>query len=241
MWNFQVSPLGDQGIRIEFANIISPKVNKKVHQFVDVLEQKAPQGIVEIVPAYSTVTVCYQPLVIGYEQLVALLEEQLQQLSATAASQQTRKLTLPVFYGGESGPDLDFVAGYNGLSREEVVSRHTSRDYLAYMIGFTPGFPYLGGMDETIAVPRRSSPRKQIRAGSVGIAGSQTGIYSVASPAGWQIIGHTPVPLFDPYAENPVLIQAGDTIRFHEVSRPEYEEICSAVMEKQYILGIDYF
>ncbi len=134
----------------------------------------------------------------------------------TTSLLEPRRVEVPVVYGGEFGPDLEFVARHNGLSPEEVIRRHTARDYPVYLVGFTPGFPYLGGLDETIAAPRLSSPRPRVPAGSVGIAGQQTGIYSVDSPGGWRLIGWTPLRLFDPLRHPPALLAPGDVVRFVE-------------------------
>ena len=139
---------------------------------------------------------------------------------------------LPVLYGGFCGPDLSFVAQHAGMTEQQIIDIHSAADYLIYMLGFTPGFPYLGGMDARIAVPRLSSPRVKIPAGSVGIAGEQTGVYPIASPGGWQIIGRTPLKLFDPGREQPFLLSAGQTVRFVPIDEAEYrrlggsDEIC---------------
>ena len=132
---------------------------------------------------------------------------------------------IPTLYGGEAGPDLEFVAGHNQLTPAEVVRIHSSVPYRIYMIGFTPGFPYLGGMSEKIAAPRLKTPRTKIPAGSVGIAGTQTGLYPVESPGGWQLIGRTPLQVFDPRSEQPFIYSAGDFLQFQPVSATEYESI----------------
>ena len=134
-------------------------------------------------------------------------------------------LEIPVLYGGEMGPDLEFVAQHAGKTPEEVVGIHTSADYLIYMLGFTPGFAYLGGMSGEIAAPRLETPRVKIPAGSVGIAGSQTGVYPIDSPGGWQLIGRTPVRMYDPEREPPILPQAGQYIRFYPIDRAEFDRI----------------
>ena len=145
---------------------------------------------------------------------------------------------LPVAYGGEFGPDLSFVSKHTGLTGEEVIKIHTGTDYLIYMLGFTPGFPYLGGMDSRLATPRLATPRTKIPAGSVGIAASQTGIYPVQSPGGWQLIGQTPVKLFEPTAQKPVLLNAGDYIRFFEVTPEEYRLIAASAEKGEYTVRI---
>ena len=143
-------------------------------------------------------------------------------------------LEIPVLYGGEMGPDLAFVAQNAGISEEEVVKIHTSTEYLIYMLGFTPGFTYLGGMSDKIATPRLKQPRVKIPAGSVGIAGKQTGVYPVDSPGGWQLIGRTPVKMYDPDREVPILPQAGQYIKFKAVSQAEYDKIAEEVAKGTY-------
>jgi len=140
-----------------------------------------------------------------------------------------RLVTLPVLYGGERGPDLAFVAEQHQLRVDEVIELHSRPEYLVYMIGFAPGFPYLGGLPERLATPRLEKPRRSVPKGSVGIGGEQTGVYSVDSPGGWRLIGHTPVPLYDPAGERPSLLQAGDRVRFRPVGEAEYAEISASV------------
>jgi inhibitor of KinA len=132
---------------------------------------------------------------------------------------------IPVCYGGDFGPDLDAVSSHTGLSTEEVVAIHGEPDYLVYMIGFAPGFPYLGGMSERLASPRRESPRAKIPPGSVGIAGSQTGVYPIETPGGWQLIGRTPLRLFRPERDEPSLLRTGDRVRFQAIDRAEYGDL----------------
>jgi KipI family sensor histidine kinase inhibitor len=140
-------------------------------------------------------------------------------------------IEIPTLYGGDSGPDLDYVASHNGLTPEEVVQIHASGTYRIYMLGFTPGFPYLGGMDERIATPRLETPRTKISGGSVGIAGAQTGIYPIDSPGGWQIIGRTPLALYDPQREEPILLQAGESIRFVPIDQETYDRLWQETRE----------
>ncbi|WP_072337761.1 MULTISPECIES: 5-oxoprolinase subunit PxpB [unclassified Paenibacillus] len=159
-----------------------------------------------------------------FEAVCGRLKQLLRQL-VPMEDEAARTVDIPVYYGGESGPDLEWVARHNGLRAEEVIELHSSAVYTVYMIGFAPGFPYLGGMSERIAAPRRQTPRPSVRAGSVGIAGVQTGIYSVDTPGGWQIIGHTPLKLFRPEDDPPSYLQAGDRIRFRPISLKEYQSL----------------
>ena len=145
-------------------------------------------------------------------------------------------LEIPVLYGGEMGPDLPFVAEHAGLSEEEVIRIHSSTEYLIYMLGFTPGFTYLGGMSEKIATPRLKQPRVKIPAGSVGIAGTQTGVYPIDSPGGWQLIGRTPVKMYDPDRETPILPEAGQYIKFYPVTQEEYDAIRKEVDAGTFVL-----
>jgi inhibitor of KinA len=158
-----------------------------------------------------------------YQIVTGRLERIIKEIAAAAAPP-ARTVDIPVCYGGEFGPDLAEVAARNGLSAEEVIRIHASAEYLVYMIGFAPGFPYLGGMSGRIAAPRRSTPRLAIPAGSVGIAGEQTGVYPLETPGGWQLIGRTPIALFLPVRSPPSLLRAGDKVRFRPISRMEYEQ-----------------
>jgi len=170
------------------------------------------------------VLVCYDPLITDYD----LLSSRLEKLSKTVAPGKKsggRLVEIPVCYGGESGPDLSFVAEHAGRKEREVIYIHSSRDYRIYMLGFLPGFPYLGGLDKRIHTPRLTAPRTKIPAGSVGIGGEQTGIYPMESPGGWQLIGRTPLKLFDVNGAEPPLYEAGDTIRFIPITSEEYHKI----------------
>ncbi|MDK2823394.1 MAG: inhibitor of KinA [Clostridia bacterium] len=233
-------PAGDKGIVVEFGSTIKTQINQKVRSMFLALEQCQLPGILELVPTYRSLMVFYDPLVWEFNKLLVELEK----IEASLASfklPKPRVNLLPVVYGGEHGPDFQFVCQYTKLTPEEIIRIHTSTDYLIYMLGFTPGFPYLGGMDERIAVPRLEVPRTKIPVGSVGIAGSQTGVYPIESPGGWQLIGRTPVRLYDPSRTPPFLLQAGDYIRFYQVSSEEYQEIAQQVEKKRYILKtLDY-
>ena len=159
-----------------------------------------------------------------YEVVRTIIEEKLQQVRRKQVLTQ-RTISIPVCYGGEFGPDLEYVAHTNHLTTDEVIHFHSKGEYLVYMIGFAPGFPFLGGLSEKIVTPRRSSPRMSIPAGSVGIAGKQTGVYSISTPGGWQLIGRTPSKLFLPNEIPPSLLQAGDKVEFVSISPKEYREM----------------
>ena len=224
MNNVKLKLCGDRAVLVEFGQEIHPAIHARVRAFCAALERADLPGISEIVPAYGAVTVHYRPEEIRWDEL----QRRLRQVLNNAAAAEIPPATvweIPVLYGGEEGPDLDFVARHSGRAPEEVIRRHSAPEYLVYMLGFTPGFPYLGGMDAAIAAPRLTAPRVKIPAGSVGIAGQQTGVYPIASPGGWQLIGRTPVKLYDPHRERPVLLEAGDYVKFCAVDAAEFRRI----------------
>jgi KipI family sensor histidine kinase inhibitor len=209
-------PAGDKAILVILGDQIDLQVNRHVHALDRLFSQDSFDGLIETVPTYTSLLVYYDPLLVDYDQALFWIKERVNKLQRVD-EQPTRLVELPTHYGGEYGPDLEFVANHQHLSIDEVVQIHTGRDYPVYMMGFTPGFPYLGGMDDRIATPRLQSPRTLVKAGSVGIAGSQTGVYSIDSPGGWQLIGWTAVKLFDPAGEHPILLSPGDMVRFIRV------------------------
>lgn len=219
---------GDQGLVVEFGNEINAQINSRVHSLARSLSTANQSGILEVVPTYRSLLVYFDPLQLSRSALIQLAKERLD-AEATARTAQAegaaRVVRIPVCYGGEFGPDLDFVAQHNGLSPDEVIAIHTSVPYQVYMLGFTPGFPYLGGMSEKIATPRLEKPRVRIPAGSVGIAGSQTGFYPVESPGGWQLIGRTPINGFDANSSRPFAFAAGDYLQFKAVTLDEFSAI----------------
>ncbi|WP_068673338.1 5-oxoprolinase subunit PxpB [Oceanobacillus sp. Castelsardo] len=230
---FQIEPFGDCGIRVQLGNSISREINAKVRSLSWFLEKENIRGVLEWIPTYAAVSIYYEPYVITFEELkkqVESLEERLEKITLPPAY----VIKIPVIYGGDAGPDLEHVATHNGLNMDEVIHIHTSSDYLIYMMGFTPGFPYLGGMSEKVATPRLKEPRLKIPVGSVGIAGSQTGVYPMETPGGWQIIGRTPVKLYEPMRNKPILLKAGNYIRFVQVTESEYKEIERQVEDNSY-------
>ena len=198
--HYRIEPLGDSAVIVEFGTEIDESIYRHVQQLIQLFEETKPKWLIEYVPAYTTVTVFYDPLSIRTEFPYAYVRQEIDALLSTkkiAQKIRAKTVDIPVCYGGEFGPDLAYVAKYNGLTEEEVVDIHSSGDYLVYMLGFAPGFPYIGGMSPKIATPRRKTPRLKIPARSVGIAGHQTGIYPIETPGGWQLIGKTPLPLFN--------------------------------------------
>jgi len=232
-------PAGDKALVIEFGDSISPEVNKKVRNMFVTIEKSKLDEILEMVPTYRSLLVYHDPLKAKFYELCKKLREFEEKLSDVDL-EPARVVEIPTIYGGEYGPDIEFVASYNNLSVDEIIEIHSSRNYLVYMLGFTPGFPYLGGMSEEIATPRLKNPRTKIPAGSVGIAGKQTGIYPIDSPGGWQLIGRTPVKLFDPFAEPPVLLNSGDYVRFVPVDEREYKSILNQVKENRYKVKVTF-
>ncbi len=216
----RILPVGDAALTVEFGNQINLLINQKVYALERALLAQELNGLVEMVPSYRSLLVTIDPLSNDVMTLKKKIEDILPSLQEETELP-FREIEIPVRYGGEEGPDLDFVAQHNGLTTQEVIEIHTSRIYPIYMMGFTPGFPYLGGMDDRIAAPRLETPRTLVPAGSVGIAGEQTGVYSIDSPGGWRLIGRTDKKLFDPTQEDPFVLSPGDRIRFVPVKESQ--------------------
>jgi inhibitor of KinA len=227
----QLFPLGDAAVVVQFGESISPAIHLAIQAFNAHLTQQPFVGLRECVSAFTTLTVYYDPWLVSeqghylpYERVCAVLQERL--LEAPPAPAVTHHtVEVPVCYGGDLGPDVEVVARHTGLTSAEVVACHSAPEYLVHMIGFAPGFPYLGGLDERLATPRRAEPRPLVPAGAVGIAGAQTGIYSLPTPGGWQLIGRTPLRLFDPTAANPSLLHAGQRLRFVPIGAAEFQRL----------------
>lgn len=227
-----ISPVGDCAISIDFGQVIDPKINRHIRQTIERIQELKLDGITELVPTYCALLIQYDAMLYSYSDICNLMEPLLEPSVTNDANDRVTVIEIPTVYGGEFGPDLGFVASHNNLSEDEVVSIHSGTDYLVYMLGFIPGFTYLGGMDPRIATPRLSSPRTLIPAGSVGIAGEQTGMYPSDSPGGWQIIGRTPVTMYDMSKEQAALLSAGDYVRYVPIDEAEYNRIKA--------LGADY-
>ena len=215
--------MGDRGLLLEFGEVISHEVNDRVRRMALAIRAEAIEGIIETVPTYRSLLILYNPLTLPLDQLKKRLQKIEENLQETPFPEP--KLTrIPAVYGGAYGPDLEFVAGYHQISQEEVIRLHTSKPYFIYMIGFMPGYPYMGELPEALIMPRLKTPRLFVPKGSVAIAQKQTGIYSMESPGGWHIIGRTPVELFDPEKTPPALLQMGDLVQFYPISEEEYKE-----------------
>lgn len=220
----RLSPLGDRCLLIEVGDHIDDATHQRVRAVCARLDAQPVPGMIELVPAYASVAVHYEPSrvpngpTVGaapspYERFAACVEAALADLEHEPLAE-PRHVEIPVVYGGAEGPDLEDVARRHGLSADDVVRLHSGATYRVYMLGFAPGFAYLGGLPPEIATPRRAEPRTHVPAGSVGIGGSQTGVYPLTSPGGWQLIGRTSLKLFDPTREPPTLLAAGDIVRF---------------------------
>jgi inhibitor of KinA len=212
--------MGDRSLLVELGDEISPSVNQRVQELFTALDLHPVDGVRELVPSYRSLLVVYDPLNISLADLKRTIRDTYQNLDQTELPE-PRTIDIPIVYGGEQGPDLDSVAQYHHITPQAVIDYHTRPTYRVYMIGFTPGYPYLGEVPDAITTPRRKTPRILVPKGSVGIAKQQTGIYSVDSPGGWQIIGWTPINLFDPQARPPSVLMMGDRVRFQAISAQE--------------------
>ena len=227
---WRIDALGDRCLMIEFGQRVDPRINAAVHAFADHLIEHPIAGVTDIVPAFTTVAVHYRPEAIEpdasidpphrrlHRRLAALLAQGVER-----AARQTRVVEIPVCYGGDLGPDLEEVANACALSPDEVIARHAASPHVVYMLGFAPGFPYMGGLDPRLAMPRRSTPRVRIPQGSVAIAREQSAVYTFETPGGWNLIGCTPLSLFTPQADPPTLLRPGDHIRFVPITREAFD------------------
>lgn len=212
----RVVDASDRSLLLVFADEISPAAHAVVLRLTESLRHLS--GVINVHPAYASILVDFDPLALARVSLRRTAEDLLA-TAETAPLPQTRTIDIPVAYGGDYGPDLQSVAELTGRTAEEVIAIHSGADYLVYFLGFSPGFPYLGGMPQSIAAPRLETPRRHVPAGSVAIGGKQTGVYPLASPGGWRIIGRTPLRLFQPDADPPALLRMGDHIRFVPLAR----------------------
>ena len=214
-------PAGDRALVAEFGKSIDEETNRKVQQLCRTLEEQPVRGVTELVPTFRSLMICYDPKIVTYRKLVKNLEGR--QLSGEEKEESAKRiLEVPCCYDGEDLEDMETITG---LSREEIISIHSGTTYKIYMLGFLPGFVYLGGLDARICAPRLASPRTRIPAGSVGIGGNQTGVYPMASPGGWRLIGRTPLRFYDPARPEPILCRAGEYIRFVPIGSEEFDRI----------------
>ena len=209
----RIVPLGELALTVGLGTVIDEETHRRVRALAQVLGRRSIDGVHEICPAYTTVTLHFDPSRTNFESLEAIVRETLVAPLSPPDEHAGATHEIPVRY---DGMDLDAVAGRAGLSAREVIDRHTRREYQVYLLGFVPGFGYLGPLDPALVIPRRSAPRPRVPPGSVAIAGAQTGIYPFATPGGWHLIGSTSVRLFDPSRPRPSLLAVGDRVRFVE-------------------------
>lgn len=230
---------GEGGLVVEFGAIISPAINVCVQAFMQMVSGYKVNGIIEAVPSYCSVVIYFDPFKITRTSLTKQIEAILADLQLTKLGDLVRRVVhIPVCYGGVLGPDLDYVAKYTGLMVEQVIKLHAGQPYLVYMLGFTPGFPYLGGLSDLLIVPRQEKPRSRVPVGSVGIGGNQTGFYPIESPGEWWLIGRTPLKAFDPTRLEPFLLAPGDYVQFEAISLEEYFSIRHEVAQGTYQLKV---
>jgi inhibitor of KinA len=222
--DFRIVPAGDSAIVVELEERIDPAVNARTIRLADAICAAAIPGVRDVVPTYRSVAVFFDPIRTDYRRLVGWLEHEVDQPGSDQVEERT-PISVPVCYGGDLGPDLGAVAAFASMSPDEVVVAHSSTIYRVFMLGFVPGFAYLGVLSARIATPRRPAPRVRVPRGAVGIAGRQTGIYPAETPGGWQLIGRTPVKPFDAARPAPFLFKPGDAVRFVPIGRAEYERL----------------
>jgi inhibitor of KinA len=223
----RIVPAGDSALIVEFDDRIDVSVNARVLGLAARLQANPVSGVRDVVPTYRSVAVYFDPVRTSHDALMARIEREAA-LDAPAPAARREAVRVPVCYGGEFGPDLPAVASFGGITEAEAVDLHTSQTYHVFMLGFAPGFAYMGVVDRRIAAPRQTTPRVRVPRGSVGIAGGQTGVYPAESPGGWQIIGRTPVSPFDPARAEPFLLRPGDSVRFRAIDRAEFDRLARA-------------
>jgi inhibitor of KinA len=221
---FRVVPAGDSALIVEFEERIDPAINARAIAAAEAIQRAAISGVRDVVPTFRSVAIYFDPLRTDYDRLLTLVHQQ-SRLPTVPAETGAAPLRIPVCYGGDLGPDLPAVARFGDMSEDEAIRIHAATTYRVFMLGFVPGFAYMGIVDERIAAPRHATPRVRVPAGTVGIAGVQTGIYPAETPGGWQLIGRTPVKPFDPERPQPFLMKAGDAVQFYAIERGEYDRL----------------
>ena len=226
-----VFPLGDSALLLRFGDVVAPEIFARVQAFANALLARPLAGVVDVVPAFTTVTVHYQPARVAGAGGSAFARLRLQLLARVQAAQEVlsnmpgRVVEVPVCYGGAFGPDLDDVARHCATGAQDVIERHKQSPHQVYMLGFAPGFPFIGGLDPGLFTPRRATPRTLVPAGSVAIAREQTCIYTLPTPGGWNLIGRTPMQLFDASAEPPCVLSPGDRVRFVAIDEVRVQQL----------------
>ena len=222
MIDYRIVAAGDSAIFVEFEDRIDPGVNARTIAFAEAITAANVAGVRDVVPAYRSAAIYFDPLRTDSAALMASVEREAGRPASSPAAA-VAPVRIPVCYGGELGPDLPGVAAFAKAAEEDVVRLHADGTYRVFMLGFVPGFAYLGTVDDRIAMPRHATPRVRVPSGSVGIAGIQTGVYPSETPGGWQLIGRTPVKPFDPFRDPPFLMKAGDAVQFYPIERGEYD------------------
>lgn len=230
-------PAGDRAMVVEYGKVIDEAVNERVHALAAQIRTGRVCGVTETIPTFRSLMICYDPLKISFDELKKNVSR-LAELPVGEQQRSKRILKIPCCYGARFGVDLKDMEEYTGLDRDEIIAIHSSVDYKIYMMGFLPGFVYLGGMDKRIEVPRLRTPRVKIQPGAVGIGGSQTGVYPIASPGGWRLMGGTPVDFYDPDREEPVLCKAGEYIRFVPITINDYYDIRRMIVKGEYQMEV---
>jgi KipI family sensor histidine kinase inhibitor len=220
----QIYPASDCALCVEFGNEISPHLNAQVRSLAQSLSAKPIAGVFSVVPAYASLLVCFDPMRVSALRVERVLCRRAKE-AGNAEDKAGNVMRIPVCYEDEFAPDMEAVSAHTGLSAREIIERHTKPMYRIYMLGFLPGFPYLGGLDPALETPRLETPRVKIPAGAVGIGGSQTGIYPLESPGGWRLIGRTPLRPYAPERTEPFLYRAGDLLVFYAIDKTEYNRI----------------
>lgn len=233
MGEIKYMPAGDCAMVAEFGSVIDTQVNDQVHALAEKIREKNIKGVEELVPTFRSLMIYYNPCDTSYEVLKKELDFCKDGLTS-AGKRKKRILKIPCCYGARFGLDLRDMEEYTGLDRDEIIAIHSSVDYKIYMMGFLPGFVYLGGLDKRLEIPRLETPRLKICPGAVGIGGSQTGVYPLASPGGWRLMGGTPVDFYDPNREEPILCKAGDYIRFVPIRIDDYYDIRRMIVKGEY-------
>ncbi len=230
----EIKVINEQSILLYFKEEISEQNYKDVDTTTQYILSKNISAIRDVVPSYRAIMINFDNKQLNYEQLITQLELDDIELSTSNKNDDKKVIHIPVLYNLEVGPDLEEVAKHNNLSIDEVIKIHTDNEYLIYMLGFMPGFPFLGGLDKRLHTPRRSEPRVKINAGSVGIANNQTGLYPSDSPGGWQIIGRTPLKVFDQYSNPMTLYEAGDYIKFYAIDESTFKELETEIANNKF-------
>ncbi|WP_444903763.1 5-oxoprolinase subunit PxpB [Microbulbifer sp. CnH-101-E] len=230
--HFSVYPNGDSALDIRFNSEPSENLSRHIIGLKEYLLNKNPNNFIELIPAYQCLTLIFNPAISDSEMLSQKVQQSIQDFlkAHKNISRKPRTIRIPVCYESIFAPDISILSKHTGLSSKEIIKLHTAPSYLVHMLGFTPGFLYLGGLNPRLECPRKKNPRVRIPAGAVGIGGSQTGVYPQATPGGWQIIGQTPIQLFQPYSSHPFIADPLDIIKFYSINQAEFDDIHQSIM-----------